>query len=353
MKPWQRASNRRAWCIWLGDPRPPAQTPAFPLSPTALAEIIAQCAQHGVLPAAVRNLNHLMSDNGRGPSLFINGHQSSSKSFQKILAGAVEQVVPLVGRAELLRAVQRELVAALRARGIEPIILKGTTFADHLYPDPSLRPFGDIDVLVPEQALPEARQAMIAMGLIPVKPIDKKHTEPYAEEGWTHPALKGVLIELHWDLVGSPKVRKAVSLTYEDLLPLIGPEGRPNALALLLVAAIHGAAGHGFEILQHVFDVAQAARGAAGSIDGEKVRLVAKPGQRLALEAAVLTAALILSDEDCARFARNIGSQASARLLSRLLGAATIVEARGRRHFRYSWRRQLYREALVRLALSS
>ena len=40
-----------------------------------------------------------------------------------------------------------------------------------------------------------------------------------------------------------------------------------NPTALLMVAAIHGAAGHQFERLQPAIDVLQAARGVAGPID--------------------------------------------------------------------------------------
>jgi hypothetical protein len=242
----------------------------------------------------------------------------------------------------------------LRSRGIDPIVLKGTSFADRLYPDASLRPFSDIDILMPETALPDARRAMTALDFAPAAKPRRKHAEEYAEEGWTHPVLKGLLIELHWDLVASPKMRRAVSLTYEDLRPLIGSDSAPSASALLLVAAIHGAGGHGFELLQHVVDVAQAARGAGGAIDAHGLCSVAKrQGQRLAVEAALMTAALILSDADCARLAEGMAAGRSAWWLSRLLGITAVVEARGPRHARYSWRRQLYREALVRLAVSS
>ncbi|MEX2129201.1 MAG: nucleotidyltransferase family protein [Xanthobacteraceae bacterium] len=284
----------------------------------------------------------------------IGSHECSKVRLDEILASANERLVPMVGRSELLRAVENELVATLRARGVDPIVVKGTSFADRLYADAALRPFSDIDVLVPEAALRDVRHAMAASGLKPAAQNTEKHEGQYAEEKWTHPTLEGLLIELHWDLVSSPKVRKAVSLTYEDLLPLIGSDGRQSAVALLLVAAIHGTAGHGFELFQHVIDVAQAARGMAGTIDAHELVSAAKgKGQRLAVEAALLSAALILSDEDCAALARKIEARPSAWWLSRMLGAATVVESRGARHSRYSWRRQLYREALVALALRS
>jgi hypothetical protein len=354
MKALQKRSHQRAWFVWLGDPGPPAAPPRRPLPETALVETVAHCARHGVLPAAVRNINRLMQAGEIGRLLEIAAHRSAEACLDEILASANQRLVPMVGRSELLRAVESELVASLRARGIDPIILKGTSFADRLYADAALRPFSDIDVLVPEAGVPDARRAMAASGLKPAAQGTEKHEGQYAEEKWTHPTLEGILIELHWDLVSSPKVRKAVSLTYEDLLPLIGADGRQSPPALLLVAAIHGTAGHGFELLQHVIDVAQAARGTAGKIGAHDLASAAKrKGQRLAVETALLSAALILADEDCARLARAIGARPSAWWLSRMLGVATVLEARGARHSRYSWRRQLYREALMRLAVRS
>jgi hypothetical protein len=291
-----------------------------------------------------------MADAGTVERLLSTGF-ACKESLEKILADATEHLVAIVGRSELLRAVEREVLEALRAQGLDPMVLKGTVFADRLYPDASLRPFTDIDILVAERAIPDARRTMVAAGYTRAAPGSRRHASEYAEEHWTHPALKELLIELHWDLVASPRVRKAVSVTYEDLRPLTGLNGAPSPSALLLIAAIHGAAGHGFELLQHVVDVAQAARGAAGVIDARELRLVARDkGQRLAVETALMTAALIMSDTDSAALARAMDAEAPAWWLSRLLGVAAVVESRGRRHWRHSWRRQLYREALIRLA---
>jgi hypothetical protein len=347
-------SDHHAWFVWLGDPCPPGAPPLRPLGEAALVDVVANCARHGVLPAAVRNMNRLTQSGEIRRLLELRAEENSIARIEEILALANERLVPMVGRSELLRYVERELVASLRTCGIDLIVLKGTTFADRLYADPALRPFSDIDLLVPEAVVADARRRMAAFGLIPAAQNTEKYEAHYAEEKWVHPTLEGLLIELHWDLVSSPKVRKAVSVTYDDLLPLIGSDGRLSATALLLVAAVHGTAGHGFELFQHVIDVAQAARGVAGEIIPNELVAAAKgKGHRLAVEAALLSAAYILSDKDCAKLARSIKARPSAWFLSRLLGVATIVESRGARHSRYSWRRQLYREALIRLAVRS
>jgi hypothetical protein len=280
--------------------------------------------------------------------------QSAGAQLEEVLASANDRLMQTIGRSELLRALESEIVASLRARGVDVIVLKGTTFADQLYPDAALRPFSDIDLLVPEAAVPDARRNMAALGLRSAAQNVEKYIGRYAEEKWLHPTLQGALIELHWDLVGSPRMRNAVSLTYEDLLPLIKKNRGQSACALLLVAAIHGTAGHGFELFQQVIDVAQAARGAAGKINPTELMSAAKTkGQRFAVEAALTTVSFILGDEDCARLALTIEARPSAWLLPRILGVAAVVEARGVRHSRHSWRRQLYREALIRLALKS
>jgi hypothetical protein len=324
--------------------------PGRPLSPSSLGAVVDHCARHGVLPAAIRNMRRA-AEAGTGRLLASGSAAADKESLHKILAGATERLVDVVGRSELLRVVESELVAALRTQGLDPIVLKGTSFADRLYPDASLRPFTDIDILVSQRAMPDARQTMAGAGFAPVAAGARRHETDYAEEHWIHPVHKDLLIELHWDLVASPRARRSVSLPYEDLRPLIGPYGAPSAAALLQVAAIHGAAGHGFELLQHVVDVAQAARRGAGTFDAAELSTVAKQkGQRLAIETALMTAALIMSDRASADLARRMRAGASAWWLSRLLGVATVVESRGRRHSRHSWRRQLYREALIRLA---
>lgn len=338
------------WLLWLGDPQPSRPMPTQPPPAASVRELVESCARHGVLPAAVRKLNRLLQNDLAG-LIDVDRTGNRAEEFRRICQEANDRLATKVGYSELLRAAEGDVKSVFRAHGIDFFILKGTSFADRLYPDPTLRPFTDIDILVPAAAMPEARKAMAAAGLAPLEINSQKHAGRYAEEKWSYPLLDGLLVELHWDLVSSPKVRRAVSLTYEDLRPLVGPDGTPNACGLLLVAAVHGAAGHGFESLQHVIDVAQAARGAGGTIDPRELVLTAKgKGQGWAVQVALATAALILSDRDCARLAREIGTSKTAWWLPRILGTATVLEAGGQRHSLYSWRRQLYREAFIRLA---
>ncbi len=53
-------------------------------------------------------------------------------------------LIAMTQRADLL-----DTVALLRAEGIEPVAMKGAWLAWHAYPQPTLRPMRDLDLLVP------------------------------------------------------------------------------------------------------------------------------------------------------------------------------------------------------------
>ena len=57
-----------------------------------------------------------------------------------------------------------DTVATLRSAGVAALVLKGPSLAHTAYPDPGLRVFGDIDVLVPSDAFDDAIAALTALG---------------------------------------------------------------------------------------------------------------------------------------------------------------------------------------------
>jgi hypothetical protein len=59
------------------------------------------------------------------------------------------------------------ILDALGSRGIRPILLKGAALALTAYPDPSLRPMGDLDLLVRGGEIAAAQDALIALGYEP------------------------------------------------------------------------------------------------------------------------------------------------------------------------------------------
>lgn len=60
--------------------------------------------------------------------------------------------------------VTAEVVAALRARGVEPVLLKGPSFASWLYPAPLLRAYVDSDLLVAPDDQDAAADVLAALG---------------------------------------------------------------------------------------------------------------------------------------------------------------------------------------------
>jgi hypothetical protein len=61
-------------------------------------------------------------------------------------------------------AMLAEILDALRARGIDAVVLKGAALAHLLYPDPALRAMRDLDVLVASGRAYDAREALRELG---------------------------------------------------------------------------------------------------------------------------------------------------------------------------------------------
>ena len=102
-------------------------------------------------PARMAQLAPLLAESGAGALLWRRGRRSAAREY----AGA-ELLHQSFARQALDAQLQErkieEMVQRLQAHGIEPLLIKGCGTA-RLYPEPGLRPPGDIDLLVrPEQA---------------------------------------------------------------------------------------------------------------------------------------------------------------------------------------------------------
>lgn len=107
---------------------------AFAISTQGLSALVARCGGLEALPPPL--------------SLFL--LEESSR------AGA---------RARRLRSTLQETVSALRAAGVEVVALKGAVLAFFHYPDPALRPMGDLDLLLRDpRDLARASEAMARAG---------------------------------------------------------------------------------------------------------------------------------------------------------------------------------------------
>ncbi len=147
---------------------------------------------------------------------------------------------------EPLRAMDLgEVLEALAARDVEPLILKGTALAYDFYPAPELRPRSDTDLLIARDDLPKVREAMSALGF-------EENITSGDEHGLRQAVFMrapGMVYDVHWSATNVPAFDAV--LRYDDLrtraqpLPQLGP----HALGLsyvdaLLMACIHRVAHH-------------------------------------------------------------------------------------------------------------
>ncbi len=161
-----------------------------------------------------------------------------------------------------LEAHGQRLRQGLEAGRIAHRFVKGAAFADALYPHVSDRPYTDIDLVVPHNALAQAGHVLEAMGFAMVVRPRPEKTVLYEEQKWTLAGQPHLLIEVHTDLVHMPALRRRVRFGFEQLQIANGgqEEGRSSMAGHLLTAVVHATIGHKFHQLKLAVDVLQAIR---------------------------------------------------------------------------------------------
>jgi len=291
---------------------------------------------HGVLPAVLRNLSSAESKFAAEPPALVG-----------LLDGWRGRSAQQAGLSLLLRALCAGIIKALSRSNVPHMVLKGPEFADRLYSDPALRPFTDLDLLVPRRSVAAAAAVMTDLGYVGQRAQGLKHEGGYGEQTFARPDQPGAKIEIHWNVVNSPALQKGVSVVFEDLQFDGGEEMpvRPSAASLLLIAAVHGATGHAFQRLQTLCDVRQAAAGAAGETDDDWLAgASARTGAARPLAVGLDLAAGVFGDSACERlarrFKRGLRTHAARMLLTRAMVAAPPPLSR--------LRRQAFRQLLKR-----
>ena len=161
---------------------------------------------------------------------------------------------------------------------------------------------------------------------------------------WVHRDNDALMIEVHTDVVHAPSLRARLSLTYDDLA-----EDPEAPAACLMIAIVHGAFSHGFERLQHVVDVCQAARALATVADERRFqRLVERVGAGYAATVSLDLAGRLFGEPRCREIALALGSERRGRLARRLIDHAVVTSTQTPRRILHSWRRQWFRELLKR-----
>jgi hypothetical protein len=330
-----------SWLIHLADPARRVPAPSRFPDTGQIETLLAAAENHGVLPAVVRALGAVLATK----AAHVSGEQD-------MVAAALEaarlRLAYQTGFGMLLAHHAASVMEALSAARVAGTIVKGAAFARRLYPDASLRTFTDVDVLVPEAQRDEAAKVMRALAF-ELFEFEDRRGKDYHEQKWLLPAQRNVMIEVHSNLVHSPKLRggkAGMSVRYEDVLA--AGDGDSNApTALLFVAAAHAAVGHQFDRLQHLVDVVQAARGAAGAIDEGRLASVARRcGVALAIAAALDLAGRTFREAVATELARRMMPGRLNRLACLMLSPRLVVRAQSKARAQGSWRRKVFRQAL-------
>lgn len=155
---------------------------------------------------------------------------------------------------------------ALSQAGIVGGVVKGPILTATLYPRPELRWYADLDVLVAPKYFAAALASLEGAGFR-LYDVGWRllHAAQAGEIHLIAPA--GSVVDLHWSLIGNPRLREHMRLSVEDLLQpgrdvnVGGTAVRTlSRIDTLVHVAVH-AAGSGADRLGWLVDVVQAARG--------------------------------------------------------------------------------------------
>jgi len=333
------------WLLALADPENPGVS--LPRQKLAKDDILPLCLHaelHGILPAVLRNVDRLLrSEPGK---LLVE---------PRLNPEAITAIQPLQNRLGekaaivlFLKAESRRIRTAIQANDGAAILLKGEDFAERLYQPPALRLFGDLDLLVRQNDWDRVNATMSRLGYVPQE-SSMKYASGYSEQTWQHPAMPGGSVEIHDNLVNSPTIRRGVSVKFEDL-PLersAAGQLRPTPAGLLVVAAVHGAASHSFDKLQHLCDIAQIVRGRAGAIDESSLReCLSKTGAGFSVALGLDLVARAFAETAAADLLARLEYRWPKRITRLLITPALIARSQGKRRRGVSWRRQTLRQML-------
>lgn len=320
-----RSRRRLArWLVYGADPlpgrnRPPRRLP----SPPEMAGLIDEAEAHGVLPAVLKKLRPL----------------AAGDDYAAIFQHADDRLRLLRTHTMMLRHHGEALMQRLAALPAMPV--KGPAFARAIYPDPALRLFTDIDLLVAPEALPEIDAALQEEGFALAPSEDAADRREWK---WVHANNDSIMIEVHTNLVHAESMQGAMSLDYAAL----AKAGHNPAAAMLAIAIVHGAL-HQFERMRYVVDVCQAARALTTAEDERRfLEIVRQSGAGLAAAVGLRLAYQLFKEPRCKELLRAVGPMKYQRLAAALIRPAVVTSAMNEARVFHAWRRQGLRELLKR-----
>lgn len=167
-----------------------------------------------------------------------------------------------------------EVLATLEAEGIPALPYKGPALAMAAYGDLGLRPFADLDVVVPERHAVAAKALLESRGYRSLIPLtDSEEAGRLPRSAYAFPLRSAddrVLVEVHWKLTHSLPITLEDLLVDAEPLALLGSTVRGlSAEQLLLVLCVHGTK-HAWDRLEWTCSVAHLIDRSPG-LDWERV----------------------------------------------------------------------------------
>ncbi len=308
------------WLLYCADPLGTrSEPPRVPLSPQQLRKLMVKAEAHRVLPATLRNFPISPGD----PKL------------DQVRLEANARKIEALALAAMLKWHADAIVGA--AKALPVAVVKGQTFARAIYPDPGLRPFGDIDLLAAPEALPYLTPILLAEGFRRVEGCDPTRME----DKWVHCEKRALMVEVHTNLVHSARMRAAFSFTFKDI------EGNTDTPGTLLaIAVVHGAT-HYFAWLRHVVDICQAAHGLTTAEEESNFEALSKrTGTIFAAVVGLTLAHRLFGERRCLEIAQGLATARDFRFAGPLIKGAAISATMENWFVYNSWRRFVFRELL-------
>jgi hypothetical protein len=174
-----------------------AVTAARTLGP-AERELAEAAAFHGVAPAVHRAL-------GGGDAVSTDVTDALRDEFLRVVMTRQQVLADLA-----------DITSTLGSAGVEFLVVKGPSLAEVVYPDPLLRAYHDLDLVVRPAHLPRAVDALEGDGHVLVDANwDLLLARRPGEVHLTAPA--GTVVDLHWNLLNAPDQRERCGVRTEDL----------------------------------------------------------------------------------------------------------------------------------------
>lgn len=169
------------------------------------------------------------------------------------------------------------VLAGLDTAGVPAIVLKGPVLAETIYPDPGLRPFSDLDLLIRPVDLARADDLLLRLDHVRVADAHSFSFDRAYDGATLYEAPDGVRVDLHWRLLTEPRFawnddeaaavwERAVAVPVAGRTALgLGPED------LVLFLAAHLAVHHALAGLLWHWDLALLLARRGPSVDWDVV----------------------------------------------------------------------------------